>query len=401
MEGRRRSRVSGNPDKSESARKNVGVWAPVPSKLGRHRHLSLSNGAAYAGATMLLLSVSILVGCVGPKSRLKLGKTAEGEVVEAEGFAPNDPKDILATKRSSLVDAQRNAIEKAVGVFVSGKTMVEKAIAIENNILAKSDGYIKKYDVIAEGPSENNLYRTKIRALVALKDLEKDLKQMSLLKTAQVLRPRVTIDLVEKVDKAAVDEGAASSALQQSLMQQGFVVVQGDRAKEAELVIKGKASSFPFQTEGLGGFVSYRARLAVQVMRPGTQDVVYSTSKEASGLGGNADLAALKSLETVGDVTGKEMGTQLTDLWSKGANALVYVEGVKSFGDVERVRKHLVSQPGVADIALRLYDEGMAQFELQLDKVQLAELAATLEKSQSLPLKVLETTPQSLRLNLP
>jgi hypothetical protein len=112
-------------------------------------------------------------------------------------------------------------------------------------------------------------------------------------------------------------------------------------------------------------------------------------------------LAALKSLETVGDVTGKEMGTQLTDLWSKGANALVYVEGVKSFGDVERVRKHLVSQPGVADIALRLYDEGMAQFELQLDKVQLAELAATLEKSQSLPLKVLETTPQSLRLNLP
>ena len=341
-----------------------------------------------------------LVGCAGSKTRLKVGKTVDGEVVEAEGFAPNDPKDIINTKRGSLVDAQRNAIEKAVGVFVSARTMVEKAIAIENNILARTDGYLKKYDIISEGPVENNLYRTRIRALVALRDLEKDLKDMSLLKTNELLRPRVIIDIKEKVDKADVDDGAAADALQKSLMEQGFVIVDKDRLKEADLVIKGKASSFPFQSEGLGGFVSYRARLAVQAVRPGTQDVLSSSSKEASGLGGNPDLAALKSLETVGELTGKEFGQQLTDAWSKGKNLLVMVEGVKSFADVERVRKHLVSMPGVKDMTLRLYDEGMAQFEVQLGSIHTAELAASLEQSRTLPVKVLETKPQLLRLGL-
>lgn len=341
-----------------------------------------------------------LVGCAGSKSRLKLGKTVEGEVVEAEGFAPNDPKDIINTKRGSLVDAQRNAIEKAVGVFVSARTLVEKAVAIENNILARTDGYLKKYDILNEGPTDNGLYRTRIRALVALKDLEQDLKDMSLLKTNELKRPRVALDITEQVNKADVNEGTAENALQSTLMEQGFVIVQGDRLKEADLVIKGKASSFPFQAEGLGGFVSYRARLAVQAVRPGTQDVVSSMSREASGLGGNPDLAALKSLETVGELMGREFGTQLTDAWSKGKNLLVFVEGVKSFADVERVRKHLVSQPGVSDMTLRLYDEGMAQFEVQLGSVSSNELAASLEQSKSLPMKVLESKPQTLRLGL-
>lgn len=342
----------------------------------------------------------LLVGCAGSKTRLKIGKTVDGEVVEAEGFAPYDAKDIVNSKRGSLVDAQRNAVEKAVGVFVSARTMVEKAIAIENNILARTDGYLKKYDIISEGVVENNLYRTRIRALVALKDLEKDLKEMSLLKTPDLKRPRLRIDLSEQADKVVSNDATAATALQRSLMEQGFVVVQGERIKDAEIVIKGKASTFPFQSEGLGGFTSYRARLAITAVRQGTEDVILSAAKEASGLGGNADLAALKSLDTVGELTGKEIGSALAEAWSKGKNLLVFVEGVKSFSDVERVRKHLVSQPGVVDLTLRLYDEGMAQFEVQLGSIQSTELAASLEQSRSLPLKVLETKPQSLRLGL-
>jgi hypothetical protein len=354
-----------------------------------------------SGLTAALLVAAVaFAGCAGSHSRLKVGKSADGEVVEAEGFAPNEGK-ILDIKRGSLADAQRNAVEKAVGVFVSARTLVEKAVAIENNILAKTEGYVKKYDILSEGPSDGNLYRTKIRALVAIKDLEKDLKDMSLLKTAELARPRVTIKLDETIDKNTTPEKAASTALEQSLTNQGFVVVQGDREKEAELVIKGTAASYPFQSEGLGGFVSYRARLAVQVTRPGAQDVVVSLSREASGLGGNRDLAALKSLETVGDLAGTDLGAQLTKIWSHGGTILIYVEGVKSFSDVEKVRKHLQSQPGVSDISLRLYDENMAQFEAQLGSQQPAELAASLEASQSLPMKVVESSPQSIRLTLP
>src|SRR5437868_4847879 len=96
----------------------------------------------------LLVAATFILGCAGSRSKLKVGQTAGGEVVEAVGYAPHNPQDMIATKRASLVDAQRNAVEKAVGVIVSARTLVDKAVAIENNILAKTDGYVKKYDIL-------------------------------------------------------------------------------------------------------------------------------------------------------------------------------------------------------------------------------------------------------------
>src|SRR5689334_7153370 len=107
-------------------------------------------------------------------------------------------------------------------------------------------------------------------------------------------------------------------------------------------MVNGKASAYPYQTKGLGGFVSYRARLSAQITKPGTKDVILSYTKEASGLGGSAQLAGFKSLETVGQLAGSEIGEKLAEKWKKGqGNLLVFVEGVKSFQDVETVRKHL------------------------------------------------------------
>lgn len=347
------------------------------------------------GATAAAIALS---SCSG--SRLKVGKSVDGEVVEAEGLAANDPKDLIGTKRASLTDAQRNAVEKAVGVYVSARTLVEKAVAIENNILARSDGYVKKYDILSEGPS-GDLYRTRIRALVSLKEIEQDLRGLSLTNTPDLKKPRVTVDIAEDMDRLPADDASAASALQRVLSESGFVVVAQERAKQADLLIRGKASAYPFQGEKLGGFVSYRARLSVQALRPGSNDVVSSVTQEASGLGGNADLAGLKALETVGELVGHELSAKLPEAWSKNKRLLVFVEGVKSFSDVERVRKHLQSQAGVNDLMMRHFDEQMAQFELELGATDSVALAAALEKSATLPLKVLETQAQNLRVQLP
>ncbi len=350
-------------------------------------------------ALLLLSAAVILAGCSGSKHRLKLGKSAEGEVVEAIGYSPYNPKDILLTKQASLADAQRKAVEKVVGVFVSARTLVEKSVAIENNILSRTDGYIKKYDVQSEGP-EGDLYKTKIRALVALKDLEADLKSMSLLNTPELLRPRVRVVLTEEIQRQAISDTPASRALESALQTAGYVVLSEARANEAELIFRGKVVAFPFQSDGLGGFVSYRARLDVQVERPGTKDILMSYSKEASGLGGNADLAGLKALEVVGNLAGTELAERVESAWNKSRNLIIFVEGVESFDQADRLRKHIQSQPGVKDLVLRVFDEGMAQFEVQLGNVQSMELASQLAKSQTMPLEILETQPQHIRLKV-
>src|SRR5436190_1744398 len=88
-------------------------------------------------------------GCAGSGQRLKLGETVDGEVVEAEGLSAVT-NDLIGTKRAALSDAYKNAVEKVVGVFISARTMVEKAVTIQQNILGKTDGYVKKHEVIKE-----------------------------------------------------------------------------------------------------------------------------------------------------------------------------------------------------------------------------------------------------------
>ena len=122
--------------------------------------------------------------------------------------------------------------------------------------------------------------------------------------------------------------------------------------------------------------------------------------QDRSGLGGNPQLAGLKALETVGEFSAQELGAKLAELWGKGQTIMIFVEGVKSFGDVDRVKKHFAAQPGVTDLALRLYDENMAQFEVQLGGITPAELAGRMESSQSLKLKVLESSNQIIRLKM-
>jgi hypothetical protein len=352
-------------------------------------------------ALLAVAAAVSLSACSGGRHRLKVGKSSEGEVVEAEGLAPHNPKDMIATKRASLVDAQRTAVEKAVGVYVSARTLVEKAVAIENNILAKTDGYVKKYEILQEGP-QGDLYHTRIRALVALKELQDDLRELSLTSAPDLRKPRVLIDIVETMGgKESVEDEPAASALQRMLSESGFVIVTPERAKQADLVIKGKATAYPFQGQGLGGFVSYRARLTVEAVRSGTNDVISSVTQEASGLGGNTDLAALKSLETVGEMVGRDLSMSLPEAWNANKRLLVFVEGVKTFADAERARKHLQSQPGVNDISMRLFEEQMAQFELEVGAVDANGLAASLESSQTMPMKVLAAQGHSLRLQLP
>src|SRR6185503_14068598 len=107
-------------------------------------------------------------------SRIKATKGMEGEVVVAEGVAPYDAGNLPASRAAALAAAQRSAVELVVGVYVSAKTRVDKAVAIENNILSKTEGYVKRYEIISEG-RDGQWYKMKIRALVSTEILRHDL----------------------------------------------------------------------------------------------------------------------------------------------------------------------------------------------------------------------------------
>src|SRR5260221_691724 len=174
---------------------------------------------------VILATTFALTACSSSNTHLKTGKTLEGEVVEAEGLVPYNSLDLPATKAAALAAAQRSAVELVVGVYVSAKTRVDKAVAIEQNILSRTSGYIKRYEILSEGRS-GDWYKMRIRALVSTKEIHDELDSRGLLRQASIGNPRVAVLLKEYIKENESKDGSAARALTQALLDQGFKVVE-------------------------------------------------------------------------------------------------------------------------------------------------------------------------------
>jgi len=107
--------------------------------------VAFSGGAGFRLPLLLLLPWLAMSACSG---HMKVGPGWEGEKVTAEGMVPYDGKDLPAAKAGALAAAQRHAVEQVVGVFVSGRTQVRQAVAIQQKVLSRTQGLIKRYEII-------------------------------------------------------------------------------------------------------------------------------------------------------------------------------------------------------------------------------------------------------------
>ena len=83
--------------------------------------------------------------------------------VEAEGRGMIKNGDEPAARDRALEDAQRKAVESAVGTMISAETVMENYQIISDRILAKSSGYIKNYTIKSSG-ADNGIYKVVIKA---------------------------------------------------------------------------------------------------------------------------------------------------------------------------------------------------------------------------------------------
>ena len=83
--------------------------------------------------------------------------------VDAEGWAPVQGGDTPSARRRALAEAQKKAVEKAVGVTVRANTRVDDAISVKQSIEANLGGTIRRYEVTSEG-EEGGFFKVGIRA---------------------------------------------------------------------------------------------------------------------------------------------------------------------------------------------------------------------------------------------
>jgi hypothetical protein len=374
--------------------------------------------------TASFFAALILISGCGGKSRLKVGAAPEGEVVEAVGEVMIDPNNLEDTKKRSLADAQKKAVEMVVGLHLSAKTMVEKSVLIQSNILARTEGYIRKYDIIKEW-KDPPLYKTRIRAYVAYQQIADDLKALGLLKEPQLGYPRVAVVLTETAPDANLDPGTtpATDALTQALLDKGYRVVdrsaltannalsvaqeiaQGNmsraeqlgKAVDAEVLIFGSVQATLFQANGFGGLISYRATLFVKAYQAKTGEVLLTMSKTEPGLEGTTTTAAMKALAAAGQMAGTDIAQQLADQLAQRAFAEVTVTGVPDLNHLNDIEQAISMVPGAGDHYLRSFSNGEAHIEVQLESVSAGDIASSLEKNAALKLKVQGVTQNTIQ----
>jgi|APSaa5957512622_1039677.scaffolds.fasta_scaffold43284_2 hypothetical protein len=80
-------------------------------------------------------------------------------------------------KRAAL----RQAVEEGVGVLISSQTRVQNFAIIQDDILSRTEGYIREFRITEHGPSDETTYQVEIEAVVGLGGLNESLDALDLL----------------------------------------------------------------------------------------------------------------------------------------------------------------------------------------------------------------------------
>jgi hypothetical protein len=337
---------------------------------------------------------------------------AQSQTVTAEGVAGIQGGDQGIARDNALRDAQRKAVEQAVGALVASETLVENFVTVRDNILSKSQGYIQKYAIVKEG-AQGNLYSVTITATVATDNLKNDLGALGLL-MARVGKPRVLFMVAEQnigqeiavfwwswwgrgaeFKGQMVDMAVSETALKEVFLGKGFNVVDisastgrfevsnayriadltNDGAREfgrklnAEVVITGKALAKEGPRMAGSQVGSYLADVVVTAIRVDNGQVLASARGEGVARHVVQHTGGNQAIEKAARVVADKLIDQITAKWQAEASGSqliqVTIHGIASMRDLVTIKDFLQTNVrGVQSVIQRSFEGGVAVLEL-------------------------------------
>ncbi len=147
-------------------------------------------------------------------------------MVSAYAQAPIAEQEVIADGRAAGADlkardeaiqrALRSAVEKGVGAVVDSETMTQNFQLLDDKIYAETKGYVRTYEIVGDNNGEGGIYRIKIKAIVALGQLRKDIQALNIVKQ-QKKNPRIMVLGVSRVENAQVDSAVKIQDVQTAL----------------------------------------------------------------------------------------------------------------------------------------------------------------------------------------
>jgi len=318
------------------------------------------------------------------------------EWVMAEGSSQIVGGDIVGAKADALHDAERNAIELALGVMLSSETIVENFALIKDKIFTRVEGYIKDLKILNEVCTKK-LCSVKIKADVEKRDLADDIAALVRI-LPKMNYPSISVaigqqGLDQHLHGVNVDLATAEATILEKLRKKGFVVVDmnalekerkrqamlmavnGDNFKKAieeasngaQILIVGMAS---YQDVGPSPYNerihAYSAVINARIFETATGALLGSFTVEGKAPSYSFITGANKALEKAAGILAQRISTELVQVWLDACynehRVRLLIEDVP-FSALSSIKRTLTSNvKGVKFINQRSFLRGRAEF---------------------------------------
>ena len=341
----------------------------------------------YRASFALIAATGLIASPALAKKKKKVVQVTVSGMAQINGNE-SDAKD------RALEDAQRQAVEQAMGTMLTSETLMENYQIVSDKVFAKSSGYIRKYSIVDSKP-EGKSYKVTIKAEVSEGDLANDVDGLRNLLTMKGM-PRVFVVVTESVmgqeafkgSAGSADFGSVELAIIERLRAKGFLIVDPDvlsgnvalqsvyqsgnvnvsqarnigKLSGADVVIFGKASvtdngAMPGMGRGRANPVHvFLGSTNIRAVNSSNGQILATSSATAHVPGTSIGGAAPNALKRAGKSSAAQLVSGLTKTWSSesssGVRITLTITGVK-FRDVKKVKAMLSNMRGVKSVKKR------------------------------------------------
>ena len=336
--------------------------------------------------------------------------------VRAKGMATIQKNFIDIARSKALDEAQRNAVEKAVGVMITSATSVENFQVKMDRILSESKGFISSYNIISEKRTGDN-YEVEIEAEISQGRLRDQMTAINLIMVRKS-KPRVMLVFAGTASKDAVAEAAMSKYF----IAQGFKLVDAQTVKKnkdyerlqdiaeqktisgiahrygAEVIIVGsvEATSNSFKINDVE-MNHNKVVISGKVINGDTGSIITTGSEQKAAPGMKDDFKGLT--DEVATKLARNLVDNVLENWSaelaNTATIKLVVSGLNSYSDLQEFKSLLAEEvKGFKGSNQRYYSRGRVELDLEIEgDAQAVAHDLTQITIKNKKMKVLEISP--------
>lgn len=359
---------------------------------------------------LLLIASFTLTAC----RAFHIGPKGEGEYVVAESLVPYDENNLSSMKKEGELAAQRAAVEKAAGIFISSTSTVEQAQLIEDKITSKSAGFIRR-GYVQKAYRKGDQWYTRVRVMVLVKDIGEIIKQSD----ADAFAKKTTLLVTsrELIGEEVSLKQDCKQAIYRALKAQPYSLVNGDNLSQnnldnptalidkarqdgARFIILADVAADPLQAlPGVSSpFKTYRARANLKVASTKNYQVVAEGADQASGLDPLENIAAQKAITASCEGAAKQLVDSINAAINSATKFNVVIQNVNNIERLKQVQDIFKDMREIEDYNLTKYTNSAAYFEVAANLSSAEELTAKVIRRYNVNFTVVGISPQQIVL---